>query len=267
MTLSLADQLQNFGTNTWYAFNTSDLVSKTIVLVLFCLSMYAWTTMVEKAFSLASVRRSSRRFLEQFEPAESLLELSLRERDLGGPLAEAYFAALDEIMNILEVDASQVDLYCRRRLLPRLLTENEIGKVRAVIERVLTRQNQLIEDRLGMLSTIVTLAPFLGLLGTVWGVMMAFVAMAQEGRPDLAVLAPGVSGALLTTVVGLLVAIPSVAGLNGILGSVKQINVDMDNFIDDFVTKMRLEKTGALGGAQAPAAPGAAAAYQNPTAV
>jgi len=168
-------------------------------------------------------------------------------------------------MNILEVDASQVDLCCRRRLLPRLLTESEIAKVRAVIERVLTRQNQLIEERLGLLGTTVTLAPFLGLLGTVWGVMMAFVAMAQEGRPDLSVLAPGVSGALLTTVVGLVVAIPSVVGLNGILGWVKEINADMDNFVDDFVAKMHLEKTGAIGGTPAQAAPGAAAAPRQST--
>ncbi|NLF19381.1 MAG: MotA/TolQ/ExbB proton channel family protein [Lentisphaerae bacterium] len=263
--MTVAQQFQAFIKNTWYAYDTSDLVSKAIVLALCVLSMYAWSTMIEKGFSLGRVRRSCRRFLEHFESAESVLELSLRESDFGGPLAEAYFVGLMEVMNILEVDASQVDLYCRRRLLPRLLTENEIVKVRAVIERSLTRQNQLIEERLGMLGTIVTLAPFLGLLGTVWGVMMAFVGMAQQGRPDLSVLAPGVSGALLTTVVGLVVAIPSVVGLNGILSWVKQTNVDMDNFVDDFVAKIRLEKTGAIGGAQAQAAPGAATAPRQGT--
>jgi biopolymer transport protein TolQ len=248
--MTITQQLQSFANSTLYAYSTSDLISKGIVLLLLLLSVYAWTIMGEKAVSLGRVRRACRTFMDQFIVADSLLELSLRERDFEGPLAEAYFAALDEIMNILGVDAAQVDLYCRRRLLPRLLSDHEIQKVQAVIERVLTKQNLLIEERLGTLGTIVTLAPFLGLLGTVWGVMLAFVGMAQQGRPDLAILAPGICGALLTTVVGLVVAIPSVVGLNAILNGVKRTNVEMDNFTDDFVAKMRLQKTGSATTAQ-----------------
>ena len=80
--------------------------------------------------------------------------------------------------------------------------------------------------------------------------MLAFVGMAQQGRPDLSILAPGICGALLTTVVGLVVAIPSVVGLNAILNAVKRTNVEMDNFVDDFVAKMRLQKTGSATNAQ-----------------
>ncbi len=248
--MTISEQLQSFANSTLYAYNTSDLISKGIVLLLVLLSVYAWTIMGEKAVSLGRVRTACRKFMDSFVSADSLLELSLRERDFDGPLAEAYFAALDEIMNILVVDGSQVDLYCRRHLLPRGLSDHEIQKVQAVIERVLTRQNLLIEERLGTLGTIVTLAPFLGLLGTVWGVMLAFVGMAQQGRPDLAILAPGICGALLTTVVGLVVAIPSVVGLNAILNAVKRTNVEMDNFVDDFVAKLRLQKTGSATSAQ-----------------
>jgi biopolymer transport protein TolQ len=248
--MSLTQQLQSFANSTLYAYNTSDLISKGIVLLLLLLSVYAWSIMGEKAVSLGRVRTACRTFMDPFIVADSLLELSLRERDFEGPLAEAYFAALDEIMNILAVDATQVDLYCRRRLLPRPLSDHEIQKVQAVIERVLTKQNLLIEERLGTLGTIVTLAPFLGLLGTVWGVMLAFVGMAQQGRPDLAILAPGICGALLTTVVGLVVAIPSVVGLNAILNAVKRTNIEMDNFTDDFVAKIRLQKTDSATNAQ-----------------
>ncbi len=266
--MTIRQQLHSFADSTLFAFSTSDIISQGIVAVLILLSIYAWTIMAEKAFSLARVRSACRRFLDQFEPADSILELALRERDFSGPLAEAYYAALGEIMNILEVSPNLVDQYCRRLLLPRALSDGEIVKVKAVIERVLARQNLLIEERLGALGTIVTLAPFMGLLGTVWGVMLAFVGMAQQGRADLATLAPGVSGALLTTVVGLVVAIPSVVGLNAILNTIKLTNVEMDNFIDDFVAKLRLQRTGSLtppGPAAAPvppaaAAPGAAAA-------
>jgi biopolymer transport protein ExbB/TolQ len=245
--MTIRQQVHSFTDTALYAFSASDLVSQGIVLLLLLLSTYAWTIMAEKVISLARVRSSCRKFLDEFEPADSVLELALRERDFGGPLAEAYYAALNEIMNMLGVMPHEVDLYCRRLLLPRLLSDGEVEKVKSVIERVLARQNLQIEERLGALGTIVTLAPFLGLLGTVWGVMIAFVGMAQQGRADLATLAPGVSGALLTTVVGLVVAIPSVVGLNGILNSVKRTNVEMDNFIEDFVAKMRLQKTGNLG--------------------
>jgi len=247
--MTIRQQVQSFADSTLYAYSTSDMVSQGIVLLLILLSAYAWTIMAEKAVSLARVRSSCRKFLDEFEPADSVLELALRERDFGGPLAEAYYAALSEIMNVLGVTAQEVDLYCRQLLLPRLLSDSEVEKVKSVVERVLSRQNLLIEERLGALGTIVTLAPFLGLLGTVWGLMIAFVGMAQQGRADLVSLAPGVCGALLTTVVGLVVAIPSVVGLNAILNTVKRANVEMDNFIEDFVAKLRLHKTGSLAAA------------------
>lgn len=248
--MSTPQQLQSLANSIFYAFTASDLVSKGIVLVLLSLSVYAWTIMGEKALSLGRVRTACRKFMDSFVGGDSLLELSLRERDLEGPLAEAYFAALDEIMSILGVDAAQVDLYCRRRLLPRELSEHEIQKVQAVIERVLARQNLLIEERLGTLGTIVTLAPLLGLLGTAWGVLLAFVSVAQRGWPELAILAPGVCGALLTAVLGLVVAIPAAAGRDGIRSAMKRIHVEMGNFVDDFVAKMRLQKTGDVTSAQ-----------------
>ena len=95
---------------------------------------------------------------------------------------------------------------------------------------------------MGLLGTIVSISPFLGLLGTVWGVMLAFIGMAQKGRPDIGVIAPGVSGALLTTVVGLVVAIPSVIGNNFILSDVEKTTVEMGNFVENFIALVKLEE-------------------------
>jgi biopolymer transport protein TolQ len=248
--MRITQPVQSFASSIVYAYNASDLISKGIVLLLLLLSVYAWTIIAEKSVALGRVRNACRTFMDEFVVADSLLELALREREFAGPLAEAYFAALDEIMNVLGVEASQVDLYCRHRLLPRPLSDHEIQKVKAVVERVLTKQNLLIEERLDMLDTIVTLAPFLGLLGTVWGAMLAFVGMAQQGRSDLVVLAPGLCGALLATVVGLLVAIPAIVGLDAIRNAVKRTHAEMGNFVDDFVAKMRLQKAGNPTGAE-----------------
>ena len=231
----------SFGSNILYAWQQSDVCAKGIVLLLLLLSIYAWTIMFEKGWSLCRVRWGCSRFLAEFEPADSVLTLSLRERNFNGPIAEAYFAAVDEVMDILRVPPALVDRYCRSCTLPRALSSTEVDKVRSTVERTLAAQNLIIEERLGMLGTIVTISPFLGLLGTVWGVMLAFIGMAQKGRPDISAIAPGVSGALLTTVVGLVVAIPSVMGLNLILNAVKRTNVEMDNFVEDFVAKLRLQ--------------------------
>jgi biopolymer transport protein TolQ len=85
------------------------------------------------------------------------------------------------------------------------------------------------EERLGLLGSIVSAAPFLGLLGTVWGVMIAFCGMAVQGKADINAIAPGVSGALLTTVVGLLVAIPALIGFNLLTNKIKKLTIDLDN--------------------------------------
>jgi biopolymer transport protein ExbB/TolQ len=87
-----------------------------------------------------------------------------------------------------------------------------------------------LEERLVLLSLAVSGAPFLGLLGTVWGVMETFSEIAIQGRADLKAMAPGVSAALITTVMGLMVAIPAMFGYNYLISMVKGMIVEMDNF-------------------------------------
>ena len=94
------------------------------------------------------------------------------------------------------------------------LNEVQVRGVRNVAERIDGRPVLLLENSMGLLATAVTTAPFLGLLGTVWGVMESFGGMAVTGSAMLSAVAPGISGALLTTVVGLLVALPSAIGYN-----------------------------------------------------
>ena len=92
---------------------------------------------------------------------------------------------------------------------------------------------------MGFLATAVSSAPLLGLLGTVWGVMESFGGMAITGAPTLAAVAPGISGALLTTVVGLLVALPSAIGFNWITNRIRSLCVQMDNFAQEFTADVQ----------------------------
>ena len=99
-----------------------------------------------------------------------------------------------------------------------------------------------LEDKIIFLMTAVSISPFLGLFGTVWGIMLAFTEMAQAGKPDISTLAPGISGALLTTVLGLFVAMPSLVGYNYITFYIKQTTVFMDNFVEEFLGKFEMER-------------------------
>jgi biopolymer transport protein TolQ len=102
--------------------------------------------------------------------------------------------------------------------------------VQAAMERAVGESALKLESQMIILSTAVSGGPFLGLLGTVWGVMDAFAGIALAGTANLAAMAPGVSGSLITTVVGLLVAIPAMFGYNFLVTSVRSMLVQADNF-------------------------------------
>ena len=223
-----------------YAFRQSDGFARFIVVLLAVLSVYVWTIMIEKWLVIRRARLGSTRFLNSFSQTVSPLELALQVEQFKGPVAQLYSAGLEEVMDVLDVDPQLIETYCRRRALPRPLSAHEVDKIRATLERMTASKVTELEARLGMLGTAVTVSPFLGLLGTVWGVMMAFCGMAQKGRPDISAIAPGVSGALLTTVVGLFVAIPAVIGYNLLAHAVQQTTVDMDNFVEDFLARLKL---------------------------
>ncbi|MEC8404738.1 MAG: MotA/TolQ/ExbB proton channel family protein, partial [Verrucomicrobiota bacterium] len=116
-----------------------------------------------------------------------------------------------------------------------------MGHVENALQRSVAQQTIRYETKMVMLGSIVSGAPFLGLLGTVWGVMDAFGGMTVSGSTSLQGLAPGVSGALLTTVAGLVVAIPSVFGYNYLLQQTKISVVELENFASTVADRIELE--------------------------
>jgi biopolymer transport protein TolQ len=119
------------------------------------------------------------------------------------------------------------------------------GTCQRALEGAVAREALKLESGLILLAIAVSGAPFLGLLGTVWGVMSAFSYVAMEavkgGRADLATMAPGVAAALVTTVAGLLVAIPSMFGYNWLVHTLRVFTVNLDNFAQELVSKMETE--------------------------
>lgn len=203
-------------------FSQSTLPGKLIVLILFISSIAAWYVMATKMVQLSRARSGSERFLGAFRQKSN--PFSQGQRIPESPLNTLYEAGCRAIESAGE----------------QPLNSHQVESVNAVVDRTMADEALLLEDGMGLLATAVSACPFLGLLGTVWGVMDAFGGMAASGSATLSAVAPGIAGALLTTVVGLLVALPSAIGYNLLTSRIRRLAVQMDNFAQELGTAVQL---------------------------
>jgi biopolymer transport protein TolQ len=221
-----------------FAFNQSTMPGKVIVLILFASSIGVWTVMITKFAQLWIARRATERFLEAFRAETGPVSLYVKRRRMPEtPLQALYDAGCNATANefaLLGIDPESLFTGPSGDGEQRRLEAHQIEAVRNVVDRTLADEALRLEDRMGVLATAVSACPFLGLLGTVWGVMDAFGGMATTGTAMLSAVAPGISGALLTTVVGLLVALPSSIGYNMLTSRIRRMSVQMDNFSQEF---------------------------------
>jgi biopolymer transport protein TolQ len=203
------------------AFGQANLAGKAIVFILLILSFVAWTTMVGKWLELMKFKDQNEAFQRRLDATEQILGVDPQLAEARGPYAHLGREALQA--------------YHGAR------GHHAIGHVENALQRAVAWSQLRYESRMTMLGSIVSGAPFLGLLGTVWGVMDAFGAITGQEGASIATLAPGVSGALLTTVAGLLVAIPSVFGYNYLLTQVKLQITGLENFASILADRIELE--------------------------
>ena len=255
----------------WYAYSNSDGMGKAIVILLFISSMVAWFIMIEKGLALYRSQKLSERFAANFNSHHGMKAMLREGIDNPCPVARVYISGMEQLLEFYgqkPEEASQTAIV--REKTQRKLSTAQLDAIQTVMEREISSQIFVIEERIGLLATAVSLAPFLGLFGTVWGVMIAFCGVASAGSANIQALAPGVAGALLTTVAGLLVAIPSLLGYNYLTQMIRKITVSMDNFSESFMAKLKLEQLTAkenetAGGNSANTA-GAAQTMQRPAA-
>ena len=208
--------------NVLFTYHESALPGKLIVWLLIFSSIGAWYVMATKIIQLSRARKGSEQFLTQFRNKSN--PFAQGQRILDSPLNTLYEAGCQSISSAEE----------------EVLSIHQIELVRAVVDRTMADEALKLEDRMGLLATAVSACPFLGLLGTVWGVMDAFGAMAASGSATLGAVAPGIAGALLTTVVGLLVALPSAIGYNLLTSRIRRLAVQMDNFSQELLLAVQL---------------------------
>jgi biopolymer transport protein ExbB/TolQ len=176
-------------------------------------------------------KRQARHFRDHFRADRQPLRLySLGARFDGTPLYDVYLAGCEELTFHL-LGSAEVDETFKARLeIAPQISPAQMRAVDSAMERAVGESSLRLESQMILLASAVSGAPFLGLLGTVWGVMDTFGDVAAAGSANLTAMAPGVSAALITTVTGLLVAIPAMFGYNFLVTSIRAMTVDMDNF-------------------------------------
>jgi biopolymer transport protein ExbB/TolQ len=214
-----------------FAFQESTLAGHMVVLALFLASIFSWSVIVTKFRMIRVARKQTERFFSVFRRDRQPLRLYQTGLSFDGCPAFAVYRAGCAELSLQMLGSSEVDDTFEARLeVADKITPAQMRAVSVAMERAVGEAGLRMESQMIILATAVSGSPFLGLLGTVWGVMDAFAGIAIAGTPNLAAMAPGVAGALVTTVIGLLVAIPAMFGYNFLITSLRALIVQTDNF-------------------------------------
>jgi biopolymer transport protein TolQ len=203
-------------------------IAKFVLAVLLAFSIISWALILEKWIHFKRIRRQTIAFLKVFREGRrpSVVQTATKKyRD--SPLAQMYGAAYQEFSAITDV----VD---------RVLDDDDFGaqrleSVNRAMRRTAAIETSKLERYLPFLATTASATPFIGLFGTVWGVMAAFHGIGKQGSASLAVVAPGISEALIATAAGLAAAIPAVMGYNYFVSRVRHWATEMDGFTMDLL--------------------------------
>lgn len=201
-------------------------VARVVLGVLFVLSVFSWALIFQKWFQLGGIDRKNGRFLELFRAGGGLPNPKSLRGGSGTPLATVYSAGYSELTAQMNGTAAQGG---------RPKNTSAIGVEMHVAAGDEVRR---LERGMSTLATIASVSPFIGLFGTVWGVMDAFSGLGDAGSASLRAVAPGIAEALITTAAGLFAAIPAVIAYNYYLGGIRGIAARMDSFASEFVAKI-----------------------------
>ena len=219
-----SDANGNGGFNLVSMFLTSGFVVQGVMLLLLLASLWSWAIIFNKALALSALKRKAAKFEKLFWSGQSLDDLYQQiAPKTDHPMAAIFIAALREWRRAFENGN------------PR---ESQVVGVKERIEKAMNvtilRETDGIERQLGFLATVGSVSPFIGLFGTVWGIMNAFNAIAARHDTTLAVVAPGIAEALFTTAMGLLAAVPAVIFYNRFVNEIGRYVNRLDAFAEEF---------------------------------
>jgi len=217
-----------------YIWGQATLEAKIIIICLGVFSIVAWSIMIKKAVQMRRANRLNGFFNAEFRQQKQVLGLFDRRLQVDDcPLFVVYEAGSKELDARLRRDSAEVR--------KKHISLKSMEHVKRSLENAVAQESLKLESGLILLAIAVSGGPFLGLLGTVWGVMSTFAGVAQAGSADLKAMAPGVAAALITTVCGLLVAIPSMFAYNWLVHKLRVFTVELDNFAQELISRMETE--------------------------
>ncbi len=207
-------------------FLKADIVVKIVMVILGIASIWSWTIIIEKFINLSLIKYQKKKFESVFWSGLNINEL--KEKLLNpakDPFARIFSGAMREWEENRQLGVSKdLDVISAQ------------NRVERAVNLSLSRDLNRLESGIGILAVISSSAPFIGLLGTVWGIMNSFRAIATSQNTNLAVVAPGIAEALFATALGLFAAIPAVIFYNIITGKLSSYTVQLENYADELIT-------------------------------
>ena len=205
-----------------------------VIGLLAIMAVVSWMVIVGKATYLGAAEKANERFAARFRELSGDLAGLIRSENGDGALGEARALERSPLYRIYRIGADEMRKRVSRG---RPLTSEAIEAIRASLDAGLVRENQKLNARMVLLTIAISGGPFLGLLGTVVGVMITFASIAAAGDVNVNAIAPGIAAALVATVAGLGVAIPALFAYNWLLTRVKSVTATLQVFVDELVTK------------------------------
>lgn len=230
------------------AYVESDLLGKLIIIGLFVLSILSWILIAHKCWITYHAKNNAQQFYQAFETQKAnplgFEWVQPKNQALPNPFLELYGVLKKHTLEILHKNKhffTQSNPTAGKDQTASYMTPSDVDFVQAHLSSTIARQTKFLEKHLFILATIVSLAPFLGLLGTVWGILMTFAEMQvqQTGGAHNTVLS-GISLALATTVLGLIDAIPALIGYNYLKNSVRDFQIDMEGFSNELLASVEI---------------------------
>jgi biopolymer transport protein TolQ len=211
-------------------FAVTGLVVKLVLLVLAYFSVVSWAIIFYKLLQVHRAKRESTRFLEFFWKTKRFDAISAQlDRFEHSPLTVLFSEAFTELKKLMENGdhKEEPDVFSTEL--------GGIDNIARALRRATTSEITRLEKYLTFLATTGSTAPFIGLFGTVWGIMTSFKGIGETGSASLAVVAPGIAEALIATAIGLVAAIPAVMGYNHFQNKIRVLSADMDSFSTEYL--------------------------------
>ena len=226
MEQEVATQVVGLGGTTDFSltqlFLRADIIVKSVIVILIAASIYSWALIFDKYKLFKRIEKSTTIFEDKFWKSKSAVSfynsLSFKEKDKD-PLTSVFQSAMVEVIKTKSKSASE-----------------QIARVSRILEISSDREIKLIEKNFTFLATVGSTAPFIGLFGTVWGIMNSFQSIAISRNTSLAIVAPGIAEALFATALGLLAAIPAVVAYNKFNSDSKKYSARIENFSKRFLS-------------------------------